>query len=112
MYAQTFLVLATMAISKISFLWFVKSLTMVSLDQKVAYGLMTFTGAWAVAFMISGAFQCQFPEPWNNLGNNCFNQVRLGWNFFSRNGRLPHEEGIEVLMTPYYGRKFGGTFSA
>jgi hypothetical protein len=75
-YAQHELIIMTMTLSKISFIMFVRSITAVPLDHKVAMGLMVFTWGWAISFLITGALQCRPPEPWNYLGKNCFNQVR------------------------------------
>jgi hypothetical protein len=74
-YAQHELIIMTMTLSKISFIMFVRSITAVPLDHKVALGLMVFTWGWAISFLITGALQCKPPEPWNYLGKNCFNQV-------------------------------------
>lgn len=74
-YAQHELIIMTMTLSKTSFIMFVKSITAVPLDHKVAQGLMLATWGWAISFLISGALQCKLPEPWNYLDKNCFNQV-------------------------------------
>ncbi|EEA21935.1 hypothetical protein TMatcc_008638 [Talaromyces marneffei ATCC 18224] len=93
-YAQHELIIMTMTLSKTSFIMFVKSITAVPLDHKVAQGLMLATWGWAISFLISGALQCKLPEPWNYLDKNCFNQ-RI-WNDFFSIGDIVTDVGIVI----------------
>ncbi|GAM38451.1 hypothetical protein TCE0_033r09184 [Talaromyces pinophilus] len=73
---------------------FVRSITAVPLDHKVAMGLMVFTWGWAISFLVTGALQCKPPEPWNYQGKNCFNQ-RI-WNDFFSIGDILTDVGIVI----------------
>jgi len=56
---------------------FLATLAHTPISSMVVKASIVLTGVWAVVVMIGIAFQCQLPQPWAILSNQCFNQVSL-----------------------------------
>ncbi|OKL56626.1 hypothetical protein UA08_08216 [Talaromyces atroroseus] len=81
-YAQQILTIASLASSKSSFIMFVKSITAVPIDHKIAWGLLISMATWAFVSIITVAFGCQPPRTWDYLDGKCYN-MQAWENFFS-----------------------------
>ncbi|PCG90241.1 Hypothetical protein PENO1_072920 [Penicillium occitanis (nom. inval.)] len=81
-YAADILSIVSLASSKISYVMFVRSITAVPLDRKLALVLIIILSVWGFVSVITVAFQCQPLPTWDYLTGKCYD--RRSWqNFFS-----------------------------
>lgn len=76
-YAAEILSIVSLASSKISYVMFVRSITAVSLDRKLAMVLIILLSVWGFVSVITVAFQCQPLPTWDYLAGKCYDRVSL-----------------------------------
>lgn len=74
-YASSLLFIASLCLSKVAALLFVRGLTLDTIDLNLTTGLCIFVGVWGVVSEFAVAFQCHLPKPWDYIHNTCFNRV-------------------------------------
>lgn len=74
-YAAGMLSIASLASSKISYVMFVQSITVVALDRKIALIFITLLSVWGFVSVIAVAFQCQPLPTWDYLAGKCYDRV-------------------------------------
>ncbi|KAH8703269.1 hypothetical protein BGW36DRAFT_369075 [Talaromyces proteolyticus] len=80
-YAAEILSIVSLACSKISYVMFVRGITAVPIDRKVALAFIVFLSVWGLVSVITVAFQCQPLPTWDYLTGKCYD--RQSWqNFF------------------------------
>lgn len=68
--------MASICFSKLALITFVRGLTIVRLDRRLAISLEIFIAAWTIVGILGMAFACNVPQPWDYLHQQCFNTVR------------------------------------
>ena len=76
-YAAEILSIVSLASSKISYVMFVRSITAVPLDRKLALILIIILSVWGFVSVITVAFQCQPLPTWDYLAGKCYDRVSL-----------------------------------
>lgn len=74
-YAADMLSIASLASSKISYVMFVRSITVVALDRKIAFVFIVLLSIWGFVSVITVAFQCQPLPTWDYLAGKCYDRV-------------------------------------
>lgn len=69
--------MASICLSKLALITFVRGLTVATLDRRIARGLEIFISTWAIVGAFGMAFACQLPYPWDYLDRKCFNRVNI-----------------------------------
>ncbi|KAE8315853.1 hypothetical protein BDV41DRAFT_574560 [Aspergillus transmontanensis] len=79
-YAATIFFILSMCFSKLALVHFIRSVTPAASDRRVASGLEALIAIWAVTGVITSAFQCKPPQPWNYLSGQCFH-ITAWWDY-------------------------------
>lgn len=74
-YAADMLSIASLASSKISYVMFVRSITVVALDRRIALVFIVILSIWGLVSVITVAFQCQPLPTWDYLTGKCYDRV-------------------------------------
>ncbi len=74
-YAATFLFLASVCFAKLSLVAYLRNLTPLALYRKVSLLIGLVVALWATTAILSAAFQCRLPRPWDYINNTCFSRV-------------------------------------
>ena len=76
MYAGQLLYVLVLVLSKLSILFFLRTITPVSLHKLCIFYLSIFILAWGVSGLLATAFQCEAPEVWRFLARKqCIQRV-------------------------------------
>lgn len=73
-YAATIVFFASLGFSKLAIGAFIHNLTPSKLHRRINFGICGVIGLWTVTAMLSAAFQCGLPHPWD-LRKTCFDHV-------------------------------------
>lgn len=79
-YAAGILSIVSLASSKISYVMFVRSITVVPLDRKIAQVFIILLSVWGLVSVITVAFQCQPLPTWDYLAGKCYDRVSFSLN--------------------------------
>lgn len=74
-YAATFLLIASLCCAKLSYAAFLRNLTPSAFDRSLALAIGLLVVVWGVTAIITVAFQCHIPRPWDYIDQSCFNRV-------------------------------------
>ena len=74
-YAATFVLVASVCCAKLSLVAFLHNLTPSALDRKLGLGIGLLVVVSGVTAIVTVAFQCHLPRPWDYVHQSCFNRV-------------------------------------
>lgn len=74
-YAAQMLSIVCLASSKISYVMFLRSITAVPADRKIALIFIVVLSLWGLVSVITVAFQCQPLPTWDYLTGKCYDRV-------------------------------------
>lgn len=74
-YAAQILSIVCLASSKISYVMFLRSITAVPADRKIALIFIVVLSLWGLVSVITVAFQCQPLPTWDYLKGKCYDRV-------------------------------------
>ena len=74
-YAATFMLVASVCCAKLSLVAFLRSLTPSPLDRKLGLVIGLLVVVSGVTAIVTVAFQCHLPRPWDYVNESCFNRV-------------------------------------
>ncbi|PVH99941.1 hypothetical protein DM02DRAFT_528014 [Periconia macrospinosa] len=75
LYAFTILFVLNQFFAKLSIVWFVVALTPDRTYRVTSWALGGAATVWMLTSILGFAFQCELPDPWNFIGNKCFNRL-------------------------------------
>lgn len=75
-YAASFLSITSICFAKLSLVAFLRNLTPLPFDRKFGLVIGLLAVVWAVTAIVTLAFQCHMPKPWDYVNQSCFNRVR------------------------------------
>ena len=74
-YAASFLLITSICFAKLSFVAFLRNLTPLAFDRKFGLVIGLLVVVWTATAIITVAFQCHIPKPWDYVNTSCFNRV-------------------------------------
>ena len=74
-YAATFLFITSVCFAKLSLVAFLRNLTPLTLDRRSGLIIGLVVILWAATAIVSAAFQCHLPKPWDYIHQSCFDRV-------------------------------------
>ena len=74
-YAATFMLVASVCFAKLSLVAFLRSLTPSALDRKLGLVIGLLVIVSGMTAIVTVAFQCHIPRPWDYVHESCFNRV-------------------------------------
>ena len=75
LYAATFMLVASVCCAKLSLVAFLRNLTPSAFDRKLGLAIGLLVVVSGVTAIITVAFQCHLPRPWDYVNESCFNRV-------------------------------------
>jgi hypothetical protein len=81
-YAAQILSIVSLASSKLSYVMFLRSITVVPADRMIALIFIIVLSLWGLVSVITVAFQCQPLPTWDYLSGKCYDRVRFSFFFF------------------------------
>ncbi|KAJ6445238.1 3-hydroxybenzoate 6-hydroxylase 1 [Purpureocillium lavendulum] len=92
-YAGSLLYILSLTCSKLSLAVFIRNLTPIAKDKRVALLVEALIGIWAVIALFGSAFQCALPRTWDVWNGKCFSVIQailiattcilqLAWRYF------------------------------
>ena len=76
-YSAEFLCITSICFAKLSFVVFLRNLTPLAFDRKFGSIIGLVVIMWALTAILTIAFQCSLPQPWDYVNQSCFNRVSV-----------------------------------
>ena len=67
--------ITSVCFAKLSLVAFLRNLTPLAFDRKLSLTIGLLVVTWAATAIVTVAFQCHIPHPWDYVNQSCFNRV-------------------------------------